>query len=44
MNDLDLIKRAIARTAAEMGLGSEQRLVLDRLIEHIAELERKRAQ
>jgi hypothetical protein len=44
MKDLDLIKQAIARTASETGLRSEHRAVLERLLDHIADLERKRDQ
>lgn len=42
MTDLELMKQAIARTAAEMELRSQQRLMLDRLIENISKLEEKR--
>lgn len=42
ISDLELVMRAIARTAAEMPLRSEGRLVLDRLLANIKELEGKR--
>jgi L-rhamnose isomerase len=43
MNDLDLIKQAIARTAAQEELGSKDRALLDRMLQNIADLEKKRA-
>jgi hypothetical protein len=42
MTDLELMKQAIARTAAQEELGSKDRALLDRLLDNIAELERKR--
>ncbi len=42
MNDLKLIKLALARTASETEINSKDRKLLERLIEHIKELEGKR--